>query len=124
MDKTKAVITDEGEKEFHWRYAPLEVRAGGQTLYHVCEEYPGMGYTDPQVPMGESMEELITELEMMLEDMKAAHAIGHTVVQGAPYDDWRAKELDGQETIPWNEVEEELFGDEDTVPVGEPYEDE
>jgi hypothetical protein len=116
-------MAEDTEEEFHWRYAPLEVKHGGETYYHVCEEYPGMGFTDEQTPMGESMEELITELEMMLQDMKDAHAIGHTLVKGQDYDCWRLKEFEGQETIPWDEVEEELFGDEDTVPMGEPYED-
>jgi len=111
------------EEEFHWRYAPLEVKHGGITYYQVCEEYPGIGYTNEQTPMGESMEDLIWELENMLEDLKDAYAAGYSVVKGAPYDDWRLKELEGQETIPWNEFEEELLGEEDTVPKGEPYEE-
>jgi len=94
---------DREEEEFHWRYAPLEVKAGGQTLYHVCEEFPGLGYTDPETPMGESLDELINVLEMMLTDMKAAKFIGHTVVQGAPYDDWRSKEFDKEETVSWED---------------------
>lgn len=112
---------DKKEEEFHWRYAPLVVKAGGQTLYHVCEEYPGMGYTDPETPMGESMEELICELEMMLRDMKDAHAIGHQLVQGQDYDCWRLKELEGQEAIPWDD--EEVDVDAATEPLGETYED-
>ena len=109
------------EEEFHWRYAPLVQTYGGKEYYHVCEEYPGVGYTGPNTPMGESMDELITELEMMLKDMKDAQAIGHKIVDGEPYDEWRLRQRDGQEAIPWEEVEEELFGDEDTVPVGEVY---
>lgn len=109
------------KEEFHWRYAPLIEKHGGKEYYHVCEEFPGMGYTGPNTPMGETMDELINELEMMLTDMKAARDLGHTIVSGDPYDDWRTRELEAQETISWDEVEEELFGDEDTVPLGEPY---
>jgi len=113
MDKTKEVITEEGEEEFHWRYAPLVVKAGGQTLYHVCEEYPGLGYTDPEVPMGETLDELITELEMMLQDMKAAAFIQHEIVQGAPYDNWRGKQLEQEETVSWDDDTEIMEKDDE-----------
>ena len=91
------------DDEFHWRYAPLVIKAGGQTLYHVCEEYPGMGYTDAETPMGESLEELISELEMMVQDMKAAAFIQHEIVQGAPYDNWRTRELDKEPSVSWDD---------------------
>lgn len=106
MDKKEVPTVqelDKEEDEFHWRYAPLVVKAGGQAFYHVCEEYPGMGYTDPQTPMGGTLEELITELEMMLQDMKAAAFVQHEVVQGAPYDDWRTKQLDQEKSVSWDD---------------------
>jgi len=118
-EKIDAVELDKDD-EFTWRYAPLEVRAGGQVLYHVCEEYPGMGYTDPETPMGESMEELISELEMMLKDMKDAYAAGHVIVQGANYDNWRTRQLEKEPSIPWDEYD---LGTAPTETKGEPYED-
>ena len=121
VDEAVALVDE--DDEFTWRYAPLQVQAGGQTLYHVCEEYPGMGYTDPETPMGESMEELITELEMMLKDMKDAYAIGHVIVQGAPYDDWRTRQLEKEPCVPWDEEDFLDLENQPTVPKGEPHED-
>lgn len=101
------------EDEFSWRYAPLVVKAGGQTLYHVCEEYPGMGYTDPETPMGETLEDLITELENMLLDMKAAAFANHEIVDGAPYDNWRTKQLEQEETVSWDDDTELMEKDDE-----------
>lgn len=103
------------EEEFHWRYAILEKKHGGETYYHVCEEYPGLGYTDAETPMGESPEELQHVLEMMLDDVKGAIAHKNIIVDGAPYDNWRAKELEKGETIPWDDVKDDLFGDLDDI---------
>jgi len=102
-DRVKEVITEEGEEEFHWRYAILEKKHGGETYYHVCEEYPGMGYTDEETPMGDTPEELQHVLEMMLDDVKGAIAHKNIIVDGAPYDDWRTKELEKGETVPWDD---------------------
>ena len=117
-DKVKEVITEKGEEEFHWRYAILEKKHGGETYYHVCEEYPGMGYTDEETPMGETPEELQHVLEMMLADVKGAIAHKNIIVDGAPYDDWRAKELDEGEVLSVEETEkwlEELAAEEDEL---------
>lgn len=106
---------EEAEEEFHWRYAILEKKHGGETYYHVCEEYPGLGYTGAETPMGDTPEELQTVLEMMLEDVKGAIAHKNILVDGAPYDNWRAKELDEGETIPWDDVKDDLFDDLDDI---------
>ena len=100
----KEVITEDGTEEFHWRYAILEKKHGGETYFHVCEEYPGMGYTDAETPMGESPEELQTILEMMLADVKGAIAHNNIIVNGAPYDNWRVAELEKEDTIPWDDI--------------------
>jgi hypothetical protein len=95
---------EEAEEEFCWRYAILEKKHGGETYYHVCEEYPGMGYTDEETPMGETPEELQNVLEMMLADVKGAIAHKNIIVDGAPYDDWRVKELAKGETVSWDDI--------------------
>jgi hypothetical protein len=121
-NEVEALIEEVDEdEEFTWRYAPLQVKAGGQILFQVCEEYPGMGYTDAETPMGESMEELITELEMMLRDMKAAHFIGHVIVDGAPYDNWRTRELEKEHTLSQEETDEwlEELAAEDDYDIGD-----
>ena len=121
MDKTskvKEVITEEGEEEFHWRYAILETKHGGQTHFQVCEEYPGLGYTGAETPLGESPEDLQTVLEMMLADVKGAIACNNILVEGEPYDDWRAKELDEGDTLSVEETKkwlDDLARDEDDI---------
>lgn len=111
----KVVEIVEDDDEFNWRYAILEKKHGGETYYHVCEEYPGMGYTDAETPMGDNPEELQHMLEMMLEDVKGAIAHKNIIVDGAPYDNWRIAELEKGETVPWDDVKDDLFGDLDDI---------
>lgn len=121
---TPVKIVEDTEEEFHWRYAILEKKHGGETYYHVCEEYPGLGYTGAETPMGETLEDLQTMLEMMLADVKGAIAHKNIIVDGAPYDDWRAKELNEQECLSAEETkewldsltEEEDIGNDPTLP--------
>jgi hypothetical protein len=112
-DEQLGALTEEDDDTFHWRYAILEKKHGGETYYHVCEEYPGMGYTDPETPMGDTPEELQIELEMMLADVKGAIAHKNIIVDGAPYDNWRVAELEKEETVPWDDD----IGDDPTVRI-------
>ena len=57
------------------------------------------------------MEELISELEMMLKDIKDAYAAGHVIVQGAPYDDWRTEQLAKEPSVSWDDDTELMVKD-------------
>ena len=101
------------EVEMTWRYAILKKKWGGEEYYQVCEEYPGIGYTGPESPLGDTPEELVTVLEMMLEDVKAAIAHKNIIVDGQPYDDYILRKRAKEPTVPFTREElEELIWDE------------
>jgi len=55
-----------------WRYAILKTTTKLGTTYEVCEKYMDgpFGYTGAILAVGDSVEELVETLEMMLSDVK------------------------------------------------------
>lgn len=57
-------------KDCTWKYAILKEHYTNGVWYRVCEEYDGLGHSGEVSPCGESVEELIRCLQMMLYDIK------------------------------------------------------
>ena len=53
-----------------WRYVPYRHECNEEVWYTVHEEHGEYGYAGPIDPMGETVEELISDLENMLNDIK------------------------------------------------------
>lgn len=56
-----------------WRYKILKIENQHGSIYQICESYVGdegkaYGHTGPISPMGETPQELIEDLKMMLKD--------------------------------------------------------
>lgn len=73
-------------KPWERRYTILQSRHGGIEYYQVCEEVCGVGYTNATNPLGESLEELESDLVNMLEGVRNAIAENRLIVDGSEYD--------------------------------------
>ena len=74
-------------EEASWQYAPLRLRyKDGTVRYYVCEEFlPERFTTGPCTPCGETVEELIEDLEAMAKHLRGALEAGCIIVE---VDDW------------------------------------
>lgn len=60
-----------------WWYRPLKKKASdGKYYWYVCEYYSPVGlYSEPKIPIADSKEELIEQLELMLRNIKTSKPI-------------------------------------------------
>jgi hypothetical protein len=99
---------------FHWRYVILKSVQAGETIYSVCEDLEGIGYTEAITPDGDSPTDLLITLEMMVSDVKECIKDNFIIEKDAPYDSWRLdkiKELDDKNATEW--LKDVEYDDED-----------
>jgi hypothetical protein len=105
--KDKAKVTDKvrsNKEDFSWRYAILKSGQGEETVYSVCEEFTGIGYTEAITPYGETLEDLVVVLVMMLGDVKQAIKDNNIIIEDGPYDSWLSEKLSKEDFIPIQNV--------------------